>query len=255
MFSLKDFALTGKKAIVTGGGRGLCRGMAEALHEAGAEVTIWDVSPEAAQTAAEIGTHGESVHFVQVDLTQTEEIDKAVVQSIEMMGRIDILVNGAGIQYRAPVLEFPEKMWRAVLEVNLTSMFLVSQRIGRLMCEQRSGRIINIASMCSVFGSVNISAYSASKGGVAQLTKALSNEWAGKGVNVNAIAPGYMRTKITADMQEKSPRQYEEITNRIPMGRWGEAEDLQGLVVFLAADASAYMTGAVIPVDGGYLAK
>lgn len=255
-FSLNSFSLTGKKAIVTGGTRGLCYQIALAYHELGADVVIIGRSESGADTAKALGQEGAGVYFVQCDLTDSASIPKAVEQCMAYLGgRIDILVNGAGIQYRAPALEFPEEAWRRVIDTNLTSMFLMSQQVGRIMCEQGSGRIINIASMCSFFGSVLIPAYSASKGGVAQLTKALSNEWSGKGVSVNAIAPGYMETELTKNIKTVNPAQYTEITSRIPMGRWGKPEDMKGLAVFLASDAAEYITGAVIPLDGGYLGK
>ena len=196
------------------------------------------------------------MHFVSCDLENSKSIADCVQKSLQLLGgRIDILVNGAGIQHREDALEFPEDQWRRVIETNLTALFLVSQQVGRIMCDQKYGRIVNIASMCSFFGSVRIPAYSASKGGVAQLTKALSNEWAAMGVNVNAIAPGYMETELTRNIKTTNPPQYAEITSRIPMGRWGQPEDLQGIAIFLASDAAAYVSGAVIPVDGGYLGK
>lgn len=256
MFSLESFSLKRKNAIVTGGARGLCRQIAQAYHDLGAKVVILDVSSSGADTAAEMAANGEPVYFVQCDLSKTEEIDSATEKCLQLLdGRVDILLNGAGIQHRAPALEFPEKEWRRIIDINLSSMFFMSQRIGKFMCEQGYGRIINIASMCSFFGSVLIPAYSASKGGVAQLTKALSNEWASLGVNVNAIAPGYMETEITRNLKEVNPAQYAEITSRIPKGRWGQPEDLKGLASFLASDAAEYISGAVIPLDGGYLGK
>lgn len=256
-FNLESFSLKGKKAIVTGGTRGLCRQIAQAYHDLGAEVVIWGRSEDQGISAARsMAGERNDVHFIRCDLSDGKQIAPAVDKSLEIFqGRVDILVNGAGVQHRSPALSFEETWWRMILEVNLTSMFLVSQKVGKVMCAQRRGRIINIASMCSFFGSINILAYAASKGGVAQLTKALSNEWAGMGVNVNAIAPGYMETEITRDLKEKNPAQYAGITARIPKGRWGSPEDMKGLAVFLASDASEYMTGAVIPLDGGYLGK
>lgn len=256
MFTLSAFTLQGKKAIVTGGTRGLCREIAQAYHDMGAEVVIWGSSGAGAKTAEEIGTDGAKVWFVQCDLKKTEEITAKFEESVRLLGGCpDILLNGAGIQYRSDAVDFPEEAWRNVLEVNLNALFFLSQKAGKEMCERGSGRIINMASMCSFFGSVRIPAYSASKGAVAQLTKALSNEWAGKGVTVNAIAPGYMETKLTQDIKTTNPAQFNEICARIPMGRWGKAEDLCGIAVFLASDAAAYISGAVIPVDGGYLGK
>lgn len=256
MFSPDCFSLKGKKAVVTGGTRGLCLEIAKAFHACGAEVVIWGRSASGTQTAQSLSTEEAPVSFVSCDLGESGDIDRAVQESLNLLdGRIDILVNGAGIQYRADALDFPEEQWMKVIGVNLNAVFLVSQKIGRIMVRQEYGRIINIASMCSFFGSVRIPAYSASKGGVAQLTKALSNEWAGKGVNVNAIAPGYMETELTRSIKETNYAQYTEITSRIPKGRWGRPEDLAGIAVFLASDASEYVSGAVIPVDGGYLGK
>lgn len=168
---------------------------------------------------------------------------------------LDVLVNGAGVQYRCEALDFPLEQWNRVLAVNLTSVFQLSQLAAKIMVKRGKGKIINIASMTSYFGSELIPAYAASKGGIVQLTKALSNEWAAKGVTVNAIAPGYMITELTDSIKEKNPAQYQEITRRIPMHRWGSGEDLQGTVVFLSGSASDYISGAVLPVDGGYLGK
>lgn len=256
MLSPKWFCLDGKKAIVTGGTRGLGLEMARAYHEMGAEVVLWGRSQAGEEIAQALSSEQAPVHFLSCDLEQTSCIGDYVNRSMELLnGRIDILLNSAGVQYRSPAAEFPTDQWERVLRVNLTAAFHVSQRTGQIMCKQKYGRIIHMASMCSFFGSVRIPAYAASKGGIVQLTKALSNEWACHGVTVNAIAPGYMETALTQDIQTTNPSQYAEITARIPMGRWGTPEDLQGIAVFLASDASAYVTGAVIPVDGGYLGK
>ncbi len=250
------FSIRGKHAIVTGGTGGLCLEIARAYHDASAEVVIWGRSLQGCDVAKELAGDEKNVYFVQCDVRDSGQIDTAVARSLELLhGRIDILVNGAGIQHRSPAVEFEEARWREIIDVNLTALFLISQKVGKHMLEHGGGRIINIASMCSFFGSVNIPAYTASKGGVAQLTKALSNEWASKGINVNAIAPGYMDTTLTKDIRIKNPVQYAEITSRIPKGRWGKPEDMRGLAVFLAAEASEYISGAVIPLDGGYLGK
>lgn len=253
---INKFSLEGKKAIVTGGAKGLCNGMAQALHDAGAEVVLLDVLDIVEDSAKEMRKSGASVYAVKGDLSKTEELENIYHECLEKLGgRVDILLNGAGIQFRAPAIEFPHERWEKIVAINMSAVFYLSQLAGRTMLEQKYGKIINIASMTSFFASTLIPAYSASKGGVAQITKALSNEWAGQGVNVNAIAPGYMATELTANMKEVNPKQYEEITGRIPMGRWGKMEDLQGLTVFLASDASAYISGAVIPVDGGFMGK
>ena len=190
------------------------------------------------------------------DLSRLEELESVYSEALDKLGgHVDILVNGAGLQYRCKAEDFPLDKWKLIMDINLNAVFVMAQLAGRTMLAQGSGRIINIASMTSFFGSEMVPAYTASKGGVMQITKALSNEWAGRGVTVNAIAPGYMETKLTADMKEKNPAQYEEITGRIPAHRWGRPEDLQGCVVFLASEASSYISGAIVPVDGGYLGK
>ncbi len=251
------FELNGKKAIVTGGARGLCYSIAEGLHDAGAEIVLIDINRENLVNAAEaLGKEGPKVHYVVGDLSKLDELHNVYQEALEKLGgRVDILLNGAGLQYRCKAEDFPLDKWKLILDINLSAVFVLAQLAGRTMLKQGSGRIINVASMTSFFGSEMVPAYTASKGGVMQITKALSNEWAGRGVNVNAIAPGYMETALTADMKEKNPAQYEEITNRIPARRWGKPEDLQGIAVFLASDASNYISGAIIPVDGGYLGK
>lgn len=251
------FSIEGKKAIVTGGARGLCNAMAQALHDAGAEVTLVDINEEGLKTAAaEMGAEGSPAHYVAGDLSKLEELDRLYAKMLDTLGgRVDILVNGAGIQYREKAVDFPLDRWQSIITINLSAVFRLSQLAGRTMLAQKSGKIINIASMTSWFGSEMIPAYASSKGGVMQLTKALSNEWAGEGVCVNAIAPGYMATKLTSDMKQKNPAQYAEITSRIPAHRWGTPDDLKGAVVFLASHASDYISGAILPVDGGYLGK
>lgn len=253
---IDKFSLEGKKAIVTGGAKGLCNGMAQALHDAGAEVVLLDVLDTVEDSAKAMVQNGPMVHAVKGDLSRTEVLEDVYNECLEKLGgRVDILLNGAGIQFRAPAVDFPQDRWEKIIAINMNAVFYLSQLAGKTMLAQKYGKIINIASMTSFFASVLIPAYSASKAGVAQITKALSNEWASQGVNVNAIAPGYMATELTANMKEVNPKQYEEITGRIPMGRWGNMEDLQGLTIFLASDASAYISGAVIPVDGGFMGK
>lgn len=253
---MEQFSLNKKTAIVTGGAKGLCNGMAQALHEAGAKVVLLDILNNVEDSAREMGKSGAPVYAVKADLSKTENIEGAYNECLEKLGgRLDILLNGAGIQYRCPAVNFPVDKWQKILDINLSAVFFMSQLAGRTMLKQEYGRIINVASMTAYFASVLIPAYSASKAGVAQLTKALSNEWAKSGVTVNAIAPGYMATELTANMKDVNPKQYEEITDRIPMGRWGKMEDLQGTAVFLASDASAYISGAIIPVDGGFMGK
>lgn len=253
---MKKFSLKGKKAIVTGGAKGLCNGMAQAFHDAGAEVVLLDILDIVEESAKEMGKTGAPVHAVKGDLSKPETLPAVYEECLTKLGgRLDILLNGAGIQYRCPAVDFPADRWQKILDINLSAVFYMSQLAGRTMMEQGYGKIINICSMTAYFASVLIPAYSASKAGVMQVTRALSNEWASKGVTVNAIAPGYMATELTANMKEVNPKQYEEITGRIPMARWGRMEDLQGAAVFLASDAASYISGAIIPVDGGFMGK
>ncbi len=251
------FSVEGKKAIVTGGSRGLCRAMAQVLHDGGAEVVLVASNPDRLRAAAdEMGADGTPVHWAAADLSCRDEVDRVYDEALGLLdGRLDVLVNGAGLQYRCDAADYPADRWDAIVAVNLTATMAMAQRAGRTMLAQGGGKIVNVASMTSFFGSVMIPAYAASKGGVAQLTKALANEWTAGGVNVNAVAPGYMETALTADMQRKNPAQYAEVTGRIPAGRWGTPEDLDGVTLFLSSAASDYVSGAVIPVDGGYLGK
>lgn len=249
--------LTGKKAIVTGAAQGLSYGMAEGLMEAGAEVCIMDINTLAPEVAKTFEEKGFRCTAVVTDLGNDETRESAFAEAIEKLGgHLDILINGAGVQRRYPSEEFPLKEWDFVMNINLRSVFALCQLAGRRFIQQQSkGKIINIASMLAFFGGYTVPAYAASKGGVAQLTKALCNEWAEKGINVNALAPGYMATEMnTALLDPKNPR-YESITNRIPAEKWGTPDDMKGPVVWLASDASDYINGAVIPVDGGYLVR
>ena len=247
------FDLTGKKAIVTGGGGGLGRGLVEGLHEAGAEVAIIDITDQIDAIANEIGKSGARVFGIKGNLGDREQLKQAFQAAVAKLGgTLDILVNCAGIQRRNPCVDFTARDWDDVIELNLSVTFLLSQMAGRIMLNKKKGKIINIASMLSFFGGYTVPAYAASKGGVAQLTKAFSNELASIGINVNAIAPGYMDTPLnTAIMADKERNS--KILARIPAGRWGTPEDLKGLIIFLASEASNYINGAIIPVDGGYL--
>lgn len=247
------FDLTGKKAIVTGAASGLAHGIAEGLMEAGAEVAIIDISARTEEAAKEFNDRGFKAHAIRANLGDHEELEKAFRQALEVLGgKIDILVPAAGIQRRSKSEDFSIEDWDAVINVNLTAVFLLCQLAGREMLKKKSGKIVNIASMLSFFGGYTVPAYAASKGGIAQLTKALSNEWASQGINVNAIAPGYMDTNMNTKLIADEKRN-EQITNRIPAHRWGTPEDVKGVVLFLASRASDYLCGAVIPVDGGYL--
>ena len=251
------FDLTGKKAIVTGGTRGLGHGMAEGLMEAGAAVVIFGTSKKVIEVAAQFEAKGYWCKGIAVDLADDRARQEAFDQAVALLGGLDILVNAAGIQRRHPSPEFPLQDWKDVLNVNLTAPFDLCQMAAKefLKKEQPCGKIVNIASMLSFFGGMAVPAYAASKGGVAQMTKALCNELASKGIQVNAIAPGYMDTDMNVALTDVSNPRYREITDRIPAHRWGTPEDMKGTVVFLASRASDYLNGAVIPVDGGYLVK
>lgn len=247
------FDLSGKKAIVTGAAQGLANGVAEGLLEAGAEVVIIDILETVEDAAKTFCEKGYTAYAVRADLGNRAQLEEAFEKSLSLLGgRLDILVPAAGVQRRHKSEEFPMEDWDFVLNINLTSVFQLCQLAGQVMLEQKAGKIINFASMLSYFGGLTVPAYAASKGGVAQMTKALSNEWASKGVNVNAIAPGYMATTMNTGILQDEKRNAS-ITARIPAGRWGTPEDLKGITVFLASAASDYINGAVIPVDGGYL--
>lgn len=252
---MKMFDLTGRKAIVTGASRGLGMGMAQGLIEAGAEVLLVGVSERVYSTAEQLKKNGARVHAMQWDLGDKTSIKVDFEKALELLGgSVDILINNAGIQRRNKCEEFTIEDWEDVMDVNLTSVFILSQLAGRVMLKQGGGKIINVASMLSFFGGYTVPAYAASKGGVAQLTKALSNEWAARGVNVNAIAPGYMDTGMNTALKN-NPDRNEQILGRIPAERWGLPEDMKGIAVFLASNASDYVNGAIIPIDGGYLSK
>jgi 2-dehydro-3-deoxy-D-gluconate 5-dehydrogenase len=249
------FDVNGRKAIVTGGTRGLGRAMAEALLEAGAEVVIFGATAAAGSVGAEYRAKGLRCDGVTTDLANASLRELAFSEGLRRLGgRLDILVNAAGVQRRYPSEAFPLADWQHVLDVNLTATFAMCQLAGRVMLEQGHGKIINVASLLSVFGGVTVPAYAASKGGVTQLTKALANEWAGRGLNVNAIAPGYMATEMNAALIADSARNAE-ISARIPAHRWGTPDDMKGPLLFLASAASDYVNGAMLAVDGGYLGR
>lgn len=248
-----NFDLTGKVAVVTGGGVGLGRGMVLALAGAGADIVLVS-NVEVKETIQEVETLGRKVLFLQADLSKKEEIDRVIKCSIDTFGHVDILVNNAGIIKRTPYADHPAEDWQAVIDLNLNSVFYLSQGFGRHMIERGSGKIINIASMLSFQGGINVPGYTASKHAVAGLTKAMANEWASKGVQVNAIAPGYMATANTQQIRADQER-YDSITVRIPADRWGTPEDLQGPVVFLASEASNYVNGHILCVDGGWMVR
>ena len=244
------FDLSGRRALVTGGGRGLGRGMAEALAGAGATVALVGRSTDVEDAASELGGVA-----VRADLADAAQVPVAFERALELLGGIDILVTAHGTTRRGPALEADAASWDAVLATNLTSVFALCRLAGRPMVEAGRGKIVTVASMLSFSGGLEVSSYAASKGGVAQLTKALANEWAPHGVNVNAIAPGYFRTELTAPIWRDDPARSAEIVGRLPAGRWGEPADLAGATVFLASAASDYVHGIVLPVDGGWLAR
>lgn len=230
--------------------------MAEGLLEEGCEVVIVGSSEGVHRVAEEFHSRGFACHGVQADLGSREQTLACFRSCMELLGGdLDILVNAHGIQRRHQPEEFPLSDWDDVISVNLSSVFVLCQEAGRVMLPKGRGKIINIASMISFFGGQAIPAYAASKGGVAQLTKALSNDWAGKGIQINAIAPGYMATDMNTALMDPANPRYQQITDRIPAHRWGTSDDMKGICVFLASPASDYITGAVIPVDGGYLVK
>lgn len=249
------FDLSDRKAIVTGGTRGLGYGMAEGLMEAGASVVIFGTNEKVKQVAKEFRIKGFTCDGVVTDLSDNEDRSKAFKKAVSTLGGLDILVNCAGIQKRHPSVEFPLNDWQEVLEVNLTAPFSLCQLAGKEFLKQGYGKIINISSLLAFFGGYTVPAYAAAKGGVSQMTKALCNEWAGSGINVNAIAPGYMDTEMNTALTDPLNPRYMEITNRIPSNRWGCGDDMKGACVFLASHASDYVNGIVLPVDGGYMAK
>lgn len=251
----KLFDISGKKAIVTGGSRGLGHGMAEALVESGCQVAIIGSSDKIFEVAADFQKRGFSCYAVKADLRRREEIYSSFDEALALLGGdLDILVTAAGILRRHSAEEFPVEEWDEVLSINLNAVFIQCQLAGRIMLQKGYGKIINVASMISFFGGQSVPAYAASKGGIVQLTKALSNDWAGRGINVNAVAPGYMVTEINSALIADETRN-RQITERIPVHRWGTEEDMKGVTIFLSSSASDYICGAVIPVDGGYLVK
>jgi len=252
---LDSFKLNGKVALVTGAGRGLGQGMAIALAEAGADIASLGRSGCEA-TCESVRALGRRFHASVVDLraASVADLNLTVAQILKEFGHIDILVNNSGTIRRSPAIEFSETDWDDVLQIDLKAAFFLSQAVGRTMMSQHSGKIINIASMLSFQGGINVLSYTAAKSGLAGITRALANEWAKHGINVNAIAPGYMATDNTEALRA-DPIRSKSILERIPAGRWGLPNDLKGAVVFLASSASDYVHGAILPVDGGWLAR
>lgn len=248
------FDLTGKTAVVTGAGRGLGEAIALGLARAGADVALVTNRTPADKTADSVRALGRKAITIQADIADRTKLAGIIERTVDELGRIDVLVNNAGIIRRTPAAEHSYEDWQDVLDVNLNSVFLLSQLAGKHMIEQGSGKIINIASMLSYQGGINVPGYTSSKHAVAGLTKALASEWAGKGLQVNAIAPGYMSTDNTEALRD-DPVRSTQILQRIPAGRWGTSEDLIGPAVFLASAASDYMNGHILAVDGGWLVR
>lgn len=254
MSILDRFRLDGKTALVTGAASGLGASIAIALAEAGASVACHGNRRPADQTCAQIRSLGRKAESFSVDLASPDGAGLLFDAVASAMGAPDILVNNAGTIHREAAEDYSLESWMHVLQVNLNSVFRLSQLAGREMLNRKQGKIINIASLLSFQGGIRVPAYTASKGAVAQLTKALANEWAGRNVQVNAIAPGYFRTDNTAALQQDTAR-YQQILDRIPAGRWGDPEDLASAAVFLASPASDYVNGEILVVDGGWMAR
>ncbi|KQM48146.1 2-deoxy-D-gluconate 3-dehydrogenase [Sphingomonas sp. Leaf208] len=247
------FDLTGKVAIVTGANTGIGQAIALALATAGADVACVGRTP-AEDTVTQIRALGRKAEIVSADLSTIEPVQRVVDETVAKLGGLDILINNAGIIRRADAVDFTEADWDAVIDTNLKSVFFLCQAAGRHMIVQGSGKIVNIASMLTFQGGIRVPSYTASKSGIGGLTKLLANEWAAKGINVNAIAPGYIATNNTAALQADETRN-RSILDRIPAGKWGDASDLGGAAVFLSSAAANYVQGHILAVDGGWLAR
>ncbi len=251
---LKSFSLEGKVAAISGATRGIGRSMALALAEAGADVALLQRNLDQVDVKAAIEGMGRKCEIIPCDLEDVNQVKDAIPAVVERFRKIDILVNNAGIQRRSPAVDFSEMDWDDVINVNLKSVWLLCQQAGKYMVPNKSGKIINLASLLSYQGGLTVPAYAAAKGGVAQLTKALSNEWAQHHVNVNAIVPGYIATDMNEALIQDDTRN-RQILERIPSGRWGNPDDFNGAVVYLASDASNYVNGHLLAVDGGWLGR
>lgn len=256
MSVLQKFDLSGKTALVTGAKRGIGRGMAEALAEAGADIIGVSASldPERSDVGAAVEALGRSFTGYACDFSDRGAVRAFTAEVLANHPQIDILVNNAGTILREPAATHPDEMWDEVIEVNLSAQFVITRDIGARMVERGSGKIIFTASLLTFQGGITVPGYAASKGGIGQLTMAFANEWAGKGLNVNAIAPGYIDTDNTEALRN-DPVRSKAILDRIPAGRWGKPEDFKGPIVFLASDASAYMNGHTMLVDGGWMGR
>jgi 2-deoxy-D-gluconate 3-dehydrogenase len=256
MTTLQTFDLSGKTALVTGCKRGIGKAMAIGLAEAGADIIGVSASLESSGSDVEkaITAAGRSFSAYQCDFTDRSALYSFIASAKSAHSQIDILVNNAGTILRKPAAEHPDEYWDKVIEVNLNAQFVLSREFGKDMVERGSGKIIFTASLLTYQGGITVPGYAASKGGIGQLTMALANEWAGKGVNVNAIAPGYIATDNTEALRN-DPVRSEQILSRIPAGRWGDPDDFRGPVVFLASDAANYVHGTTLLVDGGWMGR
>lgn len=249
---LDKFRLDGQVAVVTGGTKGLGKAISLALAEAGADIATVSRRPDQ-EVGDGVRALGRRYHHHAADLTKREETRQVIPVVVDELGDVDILVNNAGIIRRAPAVEYPEEDWDATLEIDLTAAFILSKAAGEIMLKKGRGKIINVASVLSFQGGVNVTSYAVAKHGLAGLTKAHANDWASKGVNVNALAPSFFVTELTEPLQ-KDPVRSKSITARTPAGRWGELDDIASAALFLAAPASDFIHGVILPVDGGWMA-
>ena len=255
MSVLEAFDLEGKTALVTGASTGLGRGMAEGLAEAGADVVVVSRSAERLEPVRDaIRSMGRTCEAIPTDVGDTPAVREMVAKAKAVTGSLDILVANAGTTFRSPAEDFPEDEWRRVIDVNLNAVWFCTQEVGKLMVDQKRGKIVATASLLTFQGGITVPAYAASKGAVGQLIKALANDWAKHHIQVNGIAPGYFATDLTGALREDETRS-RQILERIPADRWGLPEDLKGAVVYLASDASNYVTGHVLVVDGGWMGR
>jgi len=247
------FDLKGRVAVVTGGNGGIGLGMAKGLGSAGARVAIAARNAEKSRAAVEaLARLGAEAIAVQVDVADEASVEAAIRSVVDRLGRLDVLVNNAGINIRKQPQDYTLAEWRSVIDTNLTSAFLCSRAVYPLMKAAGGGKIINIGSMMSIFGTAFVAAYSASKGGIVQLTKSLATTWARDNIQVNAVLPGWIDTELTQNARRQIPGLNDSVLRRTPAGRWGEMDDMAGIAVFLAASASDFVTGTAIPVDGGF---
>ncbi|MCC8027600.1 MAG: SDR family oxidoreductase [Clostridium sp.] len=248
---LDKFRLDGQIAVVTGASRGMGQAIAVALAEAGADIAAVSRHPNA-ELEETVNKLGRRYLHIAADLTQREQTKNVIPKAAAELGRVDILINNAGIIRRSAAIDYSEKDWDDTIEIDLNSAFILSQAAAKYMMERKYGKIISVASVLGFQGGMNVIAYSTAKHGIVGLTKALSNDWAKYGINVNAIAPSYIETDLTSALQKDKTR-YESIRNRTPVGRWGKPEDLEGAALFLASPASDFVNGITLPVDGGWL--